>query len=293
MNQRFLSVLIFAFVIAAGASFLFYRAMAGRRPSKAAPSIVKVVLAAHNLEVGTMLREQDLKTGDWPGALPLGALSKAEDVMGRGVTSPIYDGEPILESRLAAKGAGGGLAATIPKGMRAFGVRVNDVVGVAGFVTPGMRVDVLISGNSPSSPGVGSQVTTLLQNVQVLSAGQDFKKDGEGKPILVQVVNLLVTPEQAEKLSLAANQTTIQLVLRNPVDTEVAKTPGVAMANLFQGTNVRPAQAERPAVRRVAAPPPALVPVVQAAPKEPFVMEIIQGGKKTETKFKETGEDRP
>ena len=120
-----------------------------------------------------------------------------------------------------AKGAGGGLASMIPEGMRAVAMRVNEVVGVAGFVTPGMRVDVLISGTpgaTNTSAALGVQTKTMLQNMEVLSAGQDFKKDAEGKPIAVQVVNLLVTPEQAEMLSLASTQTTIQLVLRNPLD---------------------------------------------------------------------------
>ena len=120
----------------------------------------------------------------------------------------------------------------IPPGMRAVAVRVNEVVGVAGFVVAGMHVDVLISGNRPErqrAAWVPSR-KTLLQNIEVLSAGQDFKKDAEGKPVMVQVVNLLVTPKQAEQLSLAASQTSIQLVLRNPLDHDIAKTPGTALA---------------------------------------------------------------
>jgi len=299
MNQRFLSVLIFAFVVAAGASFMLYRLMASRDSAKAAPATVKVVLAARNLELGTVLRDADLKLGDWAGVLPPGAVAKKDDLIGRGVISPTYGNEPVLESRLAPKGAGGGLAATIPRGMRAVAVRVNEVVGVAGFVTPGMRVDVLISGMPPNSSnnGVGSVTKTLLQNVEVLSAGQEYKKDSEGKPILVQVVNLLVTPEQAERLSLAINQTTIQMVLRNPLDTEIAKTSGTALSYLFAGTVPKPAgEAEAPvrraAPRRVAPAPVAAAPAVKEAPK-PFVMEIFQGGKRTETKFAETsGEAR-
>ena len=112
--------------------------------------------------------------------------------------------------------------------MRAVAIRVNDVAGVAGFVTPGMRVDVLISGApgaTNTSAALGMQSKTMLQNLEVLSAGQDFKKDAEGKPITVQVVNLLVTPEQAEMLSLASTQTTIQLVLRNPLDRDGGEDP--------------------------------------------------------------------
>src|SRR5262249_39189300 len=147
---------------------------------------------------------------------------------------------PIIESRLAPKGAGGGLAAMIPKGMRAVAIHVNEVVGVAGFVVPGMRVDVLISGNKPGGDNsAGTLTRTLLQNLEVLSAGQDCRKGTEGKPIQVPVVNLLVTPEQAEQLSLASAQTTIQLVLRNPLDHEVARTPGTAVGLLFNGGKMK------------------------------------------------------
>ena len=141
--------------------------------------------------------------------------------------------------------------------MRAVAVRVNEVVGVGGFVVAGMRVDILISGLPPNGDGrLGNLTKTMLQNIEVLSAGQDFRRDAEGKPISVPVINLLVTPEQAEKLSLAANQTTIQLVLRNPLDTKTADTPGAAMAQLFGNRFARPAAAEARQAERRAAPPP-------------------------------------
>ena len=156
--------------------------------------------------------------------------------MGRGVVAEIYQGEPILASRLSGPGAGGGLAPTIPHGMRACAIRVDEVVGVAGFVIPGMRVDVMASGNPPGGePHEGPETETILQNIQVLSAGTDIQKDAEGKPVQVQVVNLLVTPEQAETLSLAATNLRLQLVLRNPLDTQISKVPPTAMRNLFTG----------------------------------------------------------
>jgi pilus assembly protein CpaB len=167
--------------------------------------------------LGNVIRDGDIALADWRGEVPTGASSHKQDFIGRGVTTKIYAREAILDSRLAPKGAGGGLAATIPNGMRAVAVAVNEVVGVAGFAVAGMHVDVLISGTPPSGTGGLGTQRTLLQNIEVLSAGQDFKKDSEGKPIAVQVVNLLVTPEQAEQLSLASHQTTIQLVLRNPL----------------------------------------------------------------------------
>jgi len=286
MNKRFLGVLAFATIVATIASLLLYRLLINRPTTRAAVSSVQVVLAGHDIEVGTVLKEEDVKLTDWPGAVPVGASTSLQDVVGRGVMTPIYAKEPVIESRLAPKGAGGGLAAMIPPGMRASAVRVNEVVGVAGFVVPGMHVDILISGNRPGGDaGLGTLSKTLLQNIEVLSAGQDFKKDAEGKPIAVQVVNLLVTPEQAEQLSLAASQTQIQLVLRNPLDREVTKTPGAAMRNLFSGEKIKEPAAPPAPRARPAAPP---VPVAKADPPKkevPFVMEIISGTKKSEMKF--------
>ena len=233
MNRRLLNILLIAFVIAAGCSYIVFR-LVGSRLS-ATPQTTHVLAAATDIKLGSVLRDADLTTIDIAGTLPKGAIVKKEDAIGRGVLSNLYLGEPILESRLAAPGSGGGLAATIPQGMRASAVKVNDVVGVAGFVTPGMRVDVLISGNPPGASNAtqGTMVKTLLQNIEVLSAGTDIQRDAEGKPQQVQVVNLLVTPQQAELLSLASNETHIQLVLRNPLDTKLDKPPGTAMAQLF------------------------------------------------------------
>ena len=185
------------------------------------------------------------------------------------------------------------MASMIPPGMRAVAVRVNEVVGVAGFVVPGTHVDILISGNTPGGNGsLGTLTQTVMQNIEVLSAGQDFKKDAEGKPVAVQVVNMLVTPTQAEQLSLASSQTSIQLVLRNPLDHEIAKTPGTALQRLFNnGRPPDPSDASsRPRAPRVA-PVPVRVAAPPAPPKEiPFVMEIISGSTKTEKKFGGTPE---
>ena len=255
MNKRFIGVLIFAFVVAlrASAPALPLADQPGRsrqggrgRPSRSCwPRTI--------WKLGTILSEDDVKLADWPGAVPAGATTRPQDWWAAAYSPPIYAKEPVIESRLAPKGAGGGLAAMIPQGMRAVAVRVNEVVGVAGFVVPGMRVDVLISGNAPGGNGnLGTLTRTLLQNIEVLSAGQDFKKDAEGKPVMVQVVNLLVTPEQAEKLSLASNQTTIQLVLRNPLDRQATKTPGTALAHLFTGGKL-----QLPPPRSTADGPPA------------------------------------
>ncbi len=295
MNQRLISVLAFAFIVSAGASLLLYRLLSSRVTTQAAPKSTKLILAGRDLEPGTLIRDADLRMGEWTGAVPEGALQKKEDIVGRGVISPILVSEPVAESRLAPKGGGAGLAALIPKGMRAVAIRVNEIVGVAGFAVPGMRVDVLISGSPPGAAALGAITKTLLQNVQVLSAGQNFQKDAEGKPVTVPVVNLLVTPEQAEMLSLASSQTTIQLVLRNPLDTDIAKTGGSAVVQLFHpGVPLTPepkygagGQVKAAPIRPT--PPPAVLP---PSPK-PRVVEVIHGIKRTETQFEARGETRP
>jgi pilus assembly protein CpaB len=287
MNQRLFSVLIFAFVVSAGASLLLYRLIASRVTANAKQPTSQVLVAARNLELGTLIRDSDLKMADFSGALPHGALLRKEDVVGRGVVAAIYDGEPIVETRLAAKGAGAGLAATIPAGMRAVAVRTNEVVGVSGFVVPGMRVDVLIAGSPPSAKeNTGNISKTLLQNIEVLSAGQNFQKDSEGKAVQVQVVNLLVTPEQAEVLTLASNETRIQLVLRNPLDTQTTKTSGVAMSGLFGGAIKPPEHPAAPRPRRAAERVVLPVPAAQPAkPAPPVTVEVMNGSKRIESKF--------
>jgi len=272
MNRRLLNILLIAFVIAAGCSYIVFR-LVGNRLSGTHQTTTHVIAVAQDVKLGAVLRDADLTTLEITGTLPKGAILKKENAIGRGVISNLYLGEPVLESRLAAPGSGGGLAATIPQGMRATAVRVNEVVGVAGFVTPGMRVDVLITGNPPGgATSQGSLVRTLLQNIEVLSAGTDIQRDAEGKPLQVQVVNLLVTPAQAEILSLASNETKIQLVLRNPLDTNLDKPPGTATAQLFSDAIL----------------PKAAVPVRKAAPKPAssvYLVEVFNGSKKSETKF--------
>ncbi len=280
MNRRLLNILLIAFVIAAGCSYIVFR-LVGNRLSGTRQTSTHVIAAATDIKLGSVLRDADLTTIEITGTLPKGAILKKENAIGRGVISNLYLGEPVLENRLAAPGSGGGLAATIPQGMRATAVRVNEVVGVAGFVTPGMRVDVLITGNPPGgATAQGSLVRTLLQNIEVLSAGTDIQRDAEGKPLQVQVVNLLVTPTQAEILSLASAETHIQLVLRNPLDTKLDKPPGTATAQLF--TESGPPKAPVVAGHKVVSKPP---------PSRVYLVEVFNGSKKSETKFA-AGEDK-
>ena len=297
MNKRFVSVVVFALVVSGLASLVIYRLLVTRLSSNAKTGNVKVVVAAHNLAIGTLIRDTDVRLIDWNGSLPPQAVRAQEQVVGRGIVAAVYEGEPVLESRLAPKGAGAGMAALIPKGMRAVAVRVNEVVGLAGFVVPGMHVDVLLHGVPPGeSRQGGSETRTILQSIEVLSAGQNIQKDAEGKPISVQVVNLLVTPEQAETLSLASTDAKIQLVLRNPLDQEQATPPGTALAKLFGQVREAPKPvAPRPQARPVAKPAPKAAP--QAAPPPVLVqikvVEVLHGGKKTEAKFENSAEVHP
>jgi len=282
MNNRVLAILLSAFVVASACSYLVYR-IVSNRILVTHTQTATVLVAASDIKLGGVLRDSDLKSADWAGPIPNGAIRRRQDAVGRAAVSNIYQGEPILETRLAAPGSGGGLAATIPTGMRAEAVKVDDVVGVAGFVTPGMHVDVLISGipPGPNNPAEGAISKTLLQNVEVLSAGTDIQQDrGEAKPKQVQVVNLLVTPEQAEDLALAGSQMHIQLVLRNPLDTQVVQPPGTAMGTIFGGErNFAPTPPPK------AAPTGAVRSVAKPAPAQKYTIQVFNGSKKSEADF--------
>ncbi len=271
MNRKLLTILLISFAIAGACAFLVYKIVGGRMSAARPVVTTKVVAAATDIQLGAVLAAKDLTTTEIQGPLPKGALLKPEEAVGRGVISQLYQGEPILESRLAPPGSGGGMASTIPNGMRALAVKVDQVVGVAGFVTPGMRVDVLASGTPPgaTSPTQGTVTKTILQNIQVLSAGTDIQKDAEGKPQQVQVVNLLVSPEQAQTLSLATNELKIQLVLRNPLDTKVAQVTANSMGQIM---------GEQAAPRGVRRAP-------RAASKV-FTIEVINGNKTSQEKFR-------
>jgi pilus assembly protein CpaB len=302
MKKRLIGVLAFALAVSAGAAFVLYQLIASRMTVGAStkPPTIKVLVANRDLGMGALVQERDVRTQEYLTPPP-GALLKKEDIINRGVTAPIHEDAPFYEASLAPKGAGAGFAATIPPGMRAFAVHVNEVVGVAGFAVAGMRVDLLVSGTPPGAEGAGPSgniTRTLLQNIQVLSAGQNYQKDAEGKPVLVQVVNLLVTPEQAEILNLATQQT-IQLVLRNPADRTIVSTPGASTLNLFAGGIIR-----APRIEAASVPPPRIAAIVPppVAPEKPrtITIEVFQGAKKVESTFKDpdsaparTGEVRP
>jgi pilus assembly protein CpaB len=279
MAKRLFTILIAALAIAGICAFFAARMFNSYMPAAKPVASTRVVAASGDLKLGTVLGPSNLTTVEIIGTLPKGAILKPENVIGRGVASELYQGEPILESRLAAAGSGGGLAATIPAGMRACAVKVDDVVGVAGFATPGMRVDVLFSGIPPSSTASFADAAiskTVLQYIQVLSAGTDYQKDAEGKAHPVQVVTLMVTPEQAQTLSLANNQVKIQLVLRNPLDTQINEVPITGLSSLLgQPQAVAAAPAKTVKVARI----------VHAAEPQSYTVDIINGAKAIKERF--------
>jgi pilus assembly protein CpaB len=276
MNRRLLTILLAALVIGFVCAFLVYQMVSSRLAAVRPVAATGIVAAKTDIKLGTVLSANDLTTVQIAGGVPAGAIlvKDMSRAVGRGVISDLYAGEPIIEKRLAAIGSGGGLAATIPPGMRACAVRVDDVVNVSGFVTPGMRVDVLISGTPPGSTNSdqGQVSKTLLQDIQVLSAGTEMQKDPEGKPKPVQVVNLLVTPEDAERLSLATNFS-IRLVLRNPLDNKIDVVASADTKSLFTGVNTAPPKPPQRATAPKSVEPP------------PFSIEVINGTKTSEEKF--------
>jgi pilus assembly protein CpaB len=286
MNQRFLAVLLFAVLVAGAASYLVYSGVSAH--IKAAPRgpTARLVVAARDLEVGTLLTESDVHEVDWAGTIPAQFVRTKEEIVGRGVITQIYKDEAFIAGRLAAKGAGAGMAATIPVGMRAVALRVNDVIGLAGYVLPGMHVDVIVSGNAPQAQQAGTVSRTILQNIEVLSAGQKIERTTDGKPEDAQVVNLLVTPDEAEVLSLASSETKVQLVLRNPMDTKNMSTHGASVAGLFGGVPA-PAAIGKGIVR------PAKRLEVQAVAArdlpQPATIEVFSGSKRTEASFSPGG----
>jgi len=241
---------------------------------------VDVLVAAKDLTVGSKITNDDLKFVRIPqGSVPANAMRQKTDALERGVVLPISAGEFILPSKLAADKAGAGLPALIPTGMRAMSVRVNEVVSVAGFVLPGTRVDVLLTGNPTGSSD--QQTTTVLENVAVLATGQKLERNSAGDPENSAVITLLVSPDDAQRLTLASTQGKIQLSLRNPLDTKQQDLGIVSTNSLYRG-----GVPVKPATTTIAAARPHPRPMtVTPAPPSVYSVEVIKGDKKEETKF--------
>jgi pilus assembly protein CpaB len=267
--------IVLALAVAAGGTFAFgtyqYIQNVPKAQGAALPTST-VIVAASDLQLGTELRQEDLRALQWPAnAVPAGTFSKPEDLVGRGLIQPVAANEPFLPAKLASKEAGAGLPPVIPEGYRALSVRVNDVVGVAGYVLPGTRVDVVATVN-PTQQTTDVTSKVILTNVLVLAAGTKIEQQDGNKPIAVSVVTLLVNPDEAERLTLASTEGKIQLALRNPLDKTAPQTPGIRPAALM-GTAA-------PGTRRASAPSRAAASQVQVAPAPAPTVEIIRGDKR-------------
>ncbi|MDT7812472.1 MAG: pilus assembly protein CpaB [Acidobacteriaceae bacterium] len=230
MNARRLTIALVVSLLISGL-FTFWLS---RRVAKAAHVVVPqkhfIVAASETLEAGTLVKPGSLRLMEWPVPLP-GSVLKVDEIAGRIVLFPVAKDRPILAAYLAPVGMSSGLTAKIPSGMRAISVRSDEVVGVAGFLLPGTHVDVLLTYHSDKSPD--PRTATVLQDVVVVAAGQQIRPDPEGKPTSVNnVVTLLLTPADSEKLVLATSLGAIHFVLRNGADKEQASNSSVGLDEL-------------------------------------------------------------
>ena len=274
--RRLLAALLMALV--GSGLFTFWVSKRMNKPVAATTPQLRYAASLGNLDAGHTLEKAALTLVDWPASKPLkGGFAKPEDIAGRTVLFPLSAGEPILERDLAAAGSGNGLTTRIPAGMRAISLKSDEVVGVAGFLLPGTHVDVLVTYHGMGPQG-GATTTTVLQDTQILAAGQKMQPDPEGKPSSVDVVTLLVSPTDAERVVLASSQGVVHFVLRNGADHERV-TEHMAQSVDFGGMGAAPA---RPMPGAALSRPKALVTAVQGL--KPYAVQTLSGDKqRTET----------
>jgi pilus assembly protein CpaB len=274
-SSRTIVVLLVAVAVASVAAYFVYRAVSNIPVREVEVKSYSVVIASKPLQVGTMLGSSDVKLVAWPASSHVaGGYSTVEEVVNRGVIAPVVENEPLTATKLAPKEAGAGLAPTIATGMRAISVKVNEVIGVAGFVVPGTRVDVVVT--------IGRQEESvsraIVSNAQVLTAGTRYDQEQakDGKPIPSTVVTLLVTPADAERIALASTQGSIMLALRNPLDASATETTGTRMASLMG------APEPAPVVRVARGVPKATLPAPPPPPPPPTIysVETIRAAKR-------------
>jgi len=243
---------------------------------------VYYVVAAHAMPMGTRITKDYVKLVAWPASSPVdNGFTSIDNVLNRGLIAAVVENEPLTESKLAPIEAGAGLPPSITEGMRAVSVKVNEVIGVAGFVVPGTRVDVMVTMRRDNEKDSMSRV--VLSDVQVLTAGTryDQEKAKDGQPIPTSVVTLLVTPPDAERLALAATEGQVMLTLRNPLDRKPTETNGIRTAALMGQ-----APAPQPVVKSVQGRRVAVAPPLAAAPAAPapkiYTVEAIRAAKRAE-----------
>ena len=281
MNRnRLIAIGLIAIVLAMGVTYVTFSTVSKKIASSQQP-MSDVVVTTSNLSVGVRIQPADVKLAKVPTAqLPDGYFSVPTDVVGRGVIVPMFKNEMVISAKLAGERAGSGLPSLIPSKMRAVSVRVNDVISVAGFVSPGTRVDVLLTGNPTNAGNNNGDVmtTTVLENVEVLAAGQQMQQgtgEGKTKPTTVAVITLLVSPEDAQKLTLASSEGKIQLSLRNPLDLDTPNPNAVRNASLYH-IPITPATAAKRAVAKK---------ILEQPQQAAYVVEMIRGDKRDKATF--------
>jgi pilus assembly protein CpaB len=283
MNRRTRTFVVLAIAVAAAslASWGVYKAIENMPVREVEVATRQAVVAASALPMGTLLTKNSVKLVAWPAKTPLqDGFSDVNAVVNRGLIAPVVENEPLVESKLAPKDAGAGLPPSIPAGMRAMSVKVNEVIGVAGFAVPGTRVDVMVIIRQKDD----AMARTVVSNVQVLTAGTLFDLENarkDNKPIPSTVVTLMVTPEDAERIALAQSEGQIMLSLRNPMDRLAAETHGARTASLLGEPAPIPAVQTKPAVKRQIPTAP-IAPVAEPVATKIYVVEAIRAAKRTE-----------
>lgn len=273
MARRLMLALVVALVISGLFTFWLSRRFVHAARTPVQPPN-QYVAAGRALDPGEVIRKEDLTMIEWPQSHPLaGSFVRIDDVVGRAVLYPLSAGQPILDRQLAAAGSGAGLTGRIPTGMRAMALKSDDVVGVAGFLLPGSRVDVLVTYTDQNRAGSEPQTATVLQNAEVLAAGHQVQPDPTGKPETVDVVTLLLSPEDAEKAALASEKGTIRFVLRNGGDHAEAAAAPVDLNGLASLPDTRPAENHHFVAHREAPQP------------QPWVVETMLGNKRSTVSF--------
>ena len=278
MRNRIFAVLAIAVLAGGGLAYGTYNMINAKPVQVTTQKFQPVVVAVNDLSMGAEIKLEDLKVAKFPeGGAPEASFTRPEELVGRGVIVNIVKNEPVLPAKLAPKEAGVGLPPVIPEGMRAVSVRVNEVIGVAGYVLPGTYVDVLATA-SPTNDPKDMTTKVVLANVPVLTAGTRMEQDQkDGKPVQVTVVTMSVTPEQAERLALASTEGKVQLALRNPLDQSAPPTPGIKPAVLLGMAKAAP---EKSSTSARAAKPGTAVTVQSTAPAYVPTVEIIRGDKR-------------
>ncbi|MBP7775927.1 MAG: Flp pilus assembly protein CpaB [Acidobacteria bacterium] len=279
-SARTLVVFSLSLVVAGVFSALVYQA-GQRTPAVTGGESVPVAVAARALAVGSRLTADDVKLVQWPSSSPVaGAIGSVDAAINRGLLRSVVENEPLTDSKVAPAGSGAGLPPMIVAGMRAISVKVDDVVGVAGFIGPGAHVDAVVTISQRDQ----SIARVVVSNVEVLAAGTRAEQTpaADGRTATASVVTLLVTPEDAERISLAASVGRITLTLRNPLDTALTETKGTAVAALLGAPPAPPPVTApvRQAVRRERAPEP------PPPPPAPYTVETIRAAKRTAEEIK-------